>query len=129
MCVMFVLKTPESILESPTGPDCLASKWHIILEEVQKCIKCRVKIPLLEKGTVPRAYRISLCTSNDPVRRIRSQSTNTNAPQIPRDSRIYWIHGVVNKLLSQMQHHTCTFTSTSYLYYSLQSRPQNYRTS
>jgi hypothetical protein len=39
MCVMFVLKTPEAILESPPGPDCLANNWHIILEEVRKCIK------------------------------------------------------------------------------------------
>ncbi len=49
MCVMFVLKTPEAILESPTGPDCLANNWHIILEEVRKSINRRVKIPLLER--------------------------------------------------------------------------------
>jgi hypothetical protein len=49
MCVMFVLKTPEAILESPTGPDCLANNWHIILEEVRKNINRRVKVPLLER--------------------------------------------------------------------------------
>ena len=47
MCVMFVLKTPEAILESPVGPGCLANNWHIILEEVRKGIKCHNKIPLL----------------------------------------------------------------------------------
>jgi hypothetical protein len=49
MCVMFMLKTPEAILESPRGPDCLANNWHIILEEVRKSINRRAKIPLLER--------------------------------------------------------------------------------